>query len=54
MNYLTSFNSVGKGPSPTRVVYAFTTPTTSPIVEGGKPNPVHTPPMLQFEEVTYG
>lgn len=51
---LTFFCSVGNGPSPTLVLYAFTTPTTSPMVDGGTPNPVHTPPILQFDDVTYG
>jgi hypothetical protein len=51
---LTSSSSVGKGPSPTLVVYAFTTPITSPMLHGGSPRPVHTPPMLQLDEVTYG
>lgn len=51
---LTSNNSVGKGPSPTLVVYAFTTPITLPMLHGGSPKPVHTPPMLQLDEVTYG
>ena len=51
---LTSNSSVGKGPSPTLVVYAFTTPITSPMLHGGSPKPVHTPPMLQLDEVTYG
>jgi hypothetical protein len=35
-------------------VYAFTTPITSPMLHGGSPKPVHTPPMLQLDEVTYG
>src|SRR3954468_24925973 len=47
-------SSVGNGPSPTRVVYAFTTPTTRPTAFGGTPRPVHTPPTDAFEEVTYG
>lgn len=50
----TSNNSVGNGPSPTLVVYALTTPITSPILDGGKPRPVQTPPILQFDDVTYG
>lgn len=50
----TSCNSVGKGPSPTRVVYALTTPRTSPIVCGGIPRPVITPPIEQLLLVTYG
>jgi hypothetical protein len=35
-------------------VYAFTTPITSPMLHGGSPKPVQTPPMLQLDEVTYG
>jgi hypothetical protein len=50
----TSSNSVGNGPPPTRVVYAFTTPMTFRIFLGGIPNPVHTPPMVVDEDVTYG
>lgn len=46
--------SVGKAPIPTRVVYAFTTPYTSPTCWGGMPSPVHTPPTVQFDEVTKG
>lgn len=45
---------MGNGPSPTLVVYALTTPITSPIADGGKPRPVQTPPILQFDDVTYG
>ena len=44
--------SVGNGPPPTRVVYALTTPITFPIIFGGMPRPVHTPPMVVEEEVT--
>lgn len=51
---LTFIISVGNGPSPTLVVYALTTPITSPIADGGKPRPVQTPPILQLDEVTYG
>lgn len=51
---LTSVNSEGNGPSPTLVVYALTTPITLPIAEGGNPRPVQTPPILQFDDVTYG
>lgn len=54
-NSPTSFScSVGKGPSPTRVVYALTTPMISPIACGGNPKPVRTPPILQLLLVTYG
>src|SRR3954449_12940742 len=47
-------SSVGSGPSPTRVVYAFTTPSTPPIAFGGSPSPVQTPPTDALDEVTYG
>src|SRR5207247_5208048 len=47
-------SSVGNGPSPTRVVYAFTTPITAPIARGPTPSPVHTPPIDAFDDVTYG
>ena len=47
-------SSVGNGPSPTRVVYAFTTPITSPMAFGPTPRPVHTPPIVAFDDVTYG
>ena len=49
---LTFSCSVGIGPTPTLVVYAFTTPYTEPIVLGGMPNPVDTPPAEQLDEVT--
>lgn len=39
-------NSVKKGPSPTLVVYAFTTPTTLRTDAGGIPKPVQTPPAV--------
>src|SRR5207247_5189709 len=47
-------SSVGSGPSPTRVVYAFTTPITAPMARGPTPRPVHPPPMVAFDDVTYG
>src|SRR4051812_5456637 len=47
-------NSVGNGPSPTRVVYALAAPRTPSMARGPTPNPVHTPPMVAFDEVTYG
>lgn len=53
-NRLTLSCSVGKGPMPTLVTYAFTTPYTSPTFCGGIPRPVQTPPTVQFEEVTKG
>lgn len=54
MSLLTLFSSVGKAPTPTRVVYALTTPYTRPMCDGGTPRPVHTPPTVQLEEVTKG
>src|ERR1700739_3029268 len=48
------WSSVGNGPSPTRVVYAFIAPTTRSIRVGGTPAPVHAPPAVVFDEVTYG
>lgn len=50
----TSSASVGKQPLPIIVVYAFTTPYTSPICLGGMPRPVHTPPIEQLLDVTIG
>lgn len=53
--YHITFNcSVGKTPTPTLVVYAFTTPITGPIVMGGIPRPVDTPPDEQLLDVTKG
>src|ERR1039458_3577299 len=49
-----SGSSVGNGPIPTRVVYAFTIPTIVSILFGGIPVPVHAPPEVGLEEVTYG
>ncbi len=49
-----SNNSVGKGPLPTRVQYAFVTPITSLICWGAIPSPVHTPAEIVFDEVTNG
>src|SRR5688572_23818851 len=47
-------SSVGIGPSPTRVAYAFTTPSTPLIILGLTPRPVHTPPIVELDEVTNG
>ena len=47
-------SSDGIGPSPTRVVYALATPTTRSIIVGGMPEPVHMPPEVVLDEVTYG
>jgi len=45
---------VGKGPSPTRVVYALTMPRTSVIRVGPMPDPAQAPPAVGEEEVTNG
>src|SRR2546421_12183383 len=47
-------SSVGSGPSPTRVVYAFATPSTPLMALGGTPRPVQTPPIDALDEVTNG
>src|SRR5262249_17531739 len=49
-----SESSVGKGPSPTLVVYALTTPRTASMARGPTPNPVQMPPTDAFDDVTYG
>ena len=41
--HVSSVNSVGKGPQPTRVVYALTTPMAHSILSGERPSPVHMP-----------
>src|SRR5690606_7439571 len=51
---VSSSSSVGKGPFPTRVVYAFTIPYTRFIFVGGIPVPVHAPPEEGLDEVTKG
>ena len=51
---ISSNNSVGNGPSPTREVYALHTPTTLLIFEGPTPLPIVTPPATGFEDVTNG
>lgn len=53
-NNITFVSSVEKAPAPTLVVYALTMPMTSPIFLGCMPSPEHTPPIVQFDEVTYG
>ena len=51
----TSFvSSVGKGPSPTLVVYAFVIPKTKFIELGPHPDPVAAEAATVFDEVTYG
>ena len=49
-----SSSSVGKGPEPTRVVYAFKIPTTPVIFVGPIPDPAHAPPAVGLLEVTNG
>src|SRR5206468_557210 len=49
-----SRDSVGKGPLPTRVVYAFEIPITWCTCFGETPRPVAAPPAAALEEVTYG
>lgn len=49
-----SNSSVGKGPAPTRVVYALTMPMTRSMRFGPMPAPVAAPPEVAFEEVTNG
>ena len=49
-----SFNSVGKGPSPTLVVYDFVIPKTYWIELGPQPVPVAALAATVFEEVTKG
>ena len=49
-----SFNSVGKGPSPTLVVYDFVIPKTYWIESGPQPVPVAALAATVFEEVTKG
>src|SRR5476651_2149336 len=49
-----SNNSVGNGPAPTRVAYAFTIPNTSEMRRGPTPVPEAAPPAVVVEEVTYG
>src|SRR5699024_7073714 len=47
-------NSVGNGPSPTRVEYALQTPTILVSDWGPTPAPASAPPTTGFEDVTYG
>src|ERR1700742_2110194 len=46
--------SVGKGPEPTRVVYALTIPSTNPTRPGPSPEPDDAVPATVFDEVTNG
>ncbi len=49
-----SSNSVGSGPLPTRVVYAFTTPSTASSERGAMPTPIAAPPLVVLLDVTNG
>ena len=51
---VSSCSSVGYGPEPTRVEYAFITPMTSSTWSGPIPPPVQAPPATGFEDVTNG
>ena len=51
---VSSSSSVTYGPSPTRLEYAFMTPYTFPISDAESPVPVRIPPIVGFEDVTYG
>ena len=46
--------SLGNGPAPTRVTYAFETPITRSIRVGPIPIPVAAAPAIGFDEVTKG
>src|SRR5258706_7666021 len=46
--------SVGSGPFPTPVVYAFPTPRTPPIPLRPIPTPTAAPPARLLDDVTYG
>ena len=52
--FFTLVSSLAKAPRPTRVVYALTMAITSPTYLGCTPKPLHTPPMVHTELVTYG
>src|SRR5690606_39601092 len=49
-----SNSSVGKGPDPTRVVYALKIPKTSFTLLGAIPKPVQAPAAVVVDEVTNG
>ena len=51
---ISSDSSVGNGPAPTRVTYAFAMPQTSSMSFGPTPAPTHAAPATGFEEVTNG
>src|SRR5689334_23790519 len=46
--------SVGSGPAPTRVVYAFTTPRMASSAVGATPAPTAAPPDVVLLDVTNG
>ena len=51
---VSSSNSVGIGPVPTRVLYALNTPVIWVICLGLIPMPTDAPPIVGFDEVTKG
>src|SRR6218665_1458939 len=51
---VSSCNSVGNGPLPTRVQYALKMPYTLPMRLGAIPKPVQAPAQIVFDEVTKG
>src|SRR4051812_47909270 len=51
---ISSSSSVGNGPAPTRVVYAFAMPQTSSMSRGPTPAPTHAAPATGFDDVTNG
>src|SRR5437773_730093 len=51
---VSSLNSDGNGPLPTRVVYALATPRTPSITVGPMPVPVQAPPAAELDDVTKG
>jgi hypothetical protein len=51
---MSSSNSVGSGPVPTRVVYAFTPPRAASIARGPMPVPIAAPPAVVELDVTNG
>src|ERR1051325_2917085 len=48
------FSSVGNGPAPTRVEYAFIPPSTRPTRVFGTPVPGPIPDAMHVDPVTYG
>src|SRR3954452_23533891 len=51
---ISSNNSVGNGPEPTLVVYAFRIPSTVVMRVGPMPEPTAAPPAVGFDDVTKG